>query len=151
LSKDTRNYREELRSILNSLADSLEHASDEAVMSELHESGEDPELRAKSVRTAFETAFKRFKQKKLKEAQLKYKSSVLKIRELEQIVPQTIADLRVSLAAFFNTQPHWKTQLLTAQCREFKDLTDTDIRSLVKQLKILGAWKDVSGNCTENV
>lgn len=139
MAEQSQEHAKQLQAFLNALEESVWRTSDQAILEECLEEGTDPKLVARRVRNVLKDAVKRHKQNKLLEAQQRYRSALAALQHCEQSVPTSSHILRDLLLSFFAIRPEFRTQILTAQCRDFRDLTDADILSLVKQLAILGA------------
>ena len=57
-------------------------------------------------------------------------------------LPRSADERREMLNAFFASRPDIGSALLTAQHREFSELTDADVEDTLRQLKELGALDD---------
>lgn len=133
-----RDYEAELRAIMDTLAESVAEASDEDILAEAREAGEDPARTTARVRAVLRRAVKDYEQKPLREAQKAYEESVQSIRARTFVLPNTPESRRKLFTLVMNQKPELGRALLTAQHREFEDLTDVDIQSYLEQLGALG-------------
>lgn len=133
-----RDYEAELRAIMDALAESVADASDEDILAEAREAGEDPARTAARIRTVLRRAAKDYEQKPLREAQRAHEESVRSIRARTFSLPRTAESRRELFTLVMNRKPELGQALLTAQHREFNDLTDADIQSCLEQLGALG-------------
>lgn len=126
------------------LAESVAETSDEEILEETREQGEDPRAAASHVRNVLFSAAKDYQQRHLREAQRRYEQNVSAMKQKTYDLPKSANERRLLLDRVFSLQPAMKSAILTAQHRDFKSLTDTDIESYLKQLKELGALNDLS-------
>lgn len=132
------NPEEELRALWDVFAESIAESSDEEVLAEAREEGEDPHETAERVRSALRDAVKSFQQRRLHEAEQDYKRRIAEIYERQHRLPANPEQRRELLSLVFTRIPSMQAALLTAQHREFANLTDEDIESYLKQLAELG-------------
>jgi hypothetical protein len=142
MSEKPRNYEEDLASIMNALAESVLEMSDEEILAEAREEGEDPEEVAERVKNVLLEAVKAYEQRHLRTDQEQYKRRVAAMGDKRCEMPTTPNEKRKLLAAFFARNLAMKSVLLTVQHRKFEDLTDADVESHLRQLKELGALDD---------
>jgi hypothetical protein len=135
-----RNYEAELFNVMNALGESEWEMSDEEVLEEAREDGEDPAKEAECVRDIFRKALKEYQQAPLREAQKKYEERLSNLFKKDFHMPESSEDRRSLLDGFLASRPEIGSALLTGAHREFKDLTDADVESFIKQLMELGAF-----------
>jgi hypothetical protein len=145
MSEQERNYEEELRAILYALADSVADMSDAEIVAEVREGGDDPKASADRVRSLLLDASKSYQQRHLREAQKQYERRIAAMRERKYSLPSSPEARRSLLAAVFARKPEMQLALLTAQHREFRNLTDADIENCLKQLDELGVLDELPG------
>lgn len=148
MAEKPRDYEAELLAIMNALAESVAEASDADILAEAREAGEDPTRTAARVRKVLMRAAKDYEQRRLREAQRAYDERVSSIRARPYVVPETPNGRRRLFTLVMSRKPELGSALLTAQHREFKDLTDADIQSCLEQLVALGVleeFQDPSG------
>ena len=75
---------------------------------------------------------------KLREAERIYKQKVARLKDNRFELPKSQVDRRNLLAAVFAAKPDIQSLMLTAQHRDFDQLTDSDVESSLKQLAYLG-------------
>jgi hypothetical protein len=138
VSKQPETHEKELRAIMYALAESIAQASDEEILAEVREEGDNPEIEAEHIRSRLRDTAKAYQQQKLRAAQQQYDAHIAGMRNKEYALPTTPGARRTLLAAVFARIPELQTALLTAQYRDFSNLTDADIESQLKQLKELG-------------
>lgn len=139
-----RNYEAELFNVMNTLGESEWEMSDEEVLKEVREEGEDPEKEAERIRDIFRRAFKEHQQAPLREAQKKYEEHLTSMFKKDVSLPPSPEERRNLLDGFLASRPDLSSALLTGAHREFKDLTDADVESYIKQLTELGAFESPS-------
>jgi hypothetical protein len=138
------NYEKELQAIMYALAESVAEASDEDILTETQEDGENPDDAAERVRNVLLGAVKDFRQRRLVEAQRQYELHIAAMERKKYNLPATTGERRNLLNLVLSRQPEMQSALLTAQYRDFKDLTDADVESYLKQLQELGALDNIS-------
>lgn len=133
-----RDYEVELRAIMDALAESVVEVSDADILAEAREAGEEPARTAERVRTVLKRAGKDYEQKRLREAQKAYEQRLQSIQAQPYVLPKTPESCRYLFNLVMTRKPELGQALVTAQHREFKDLTDADIQSCLEQLGALG-------------
>ena len=145
MAEKPRDYEAELLAIMNALAESVAEASDADILAEAREAGEDPGRTAARVRALLGRAVKDNQQRRLREAQKDYNERVRVLRARPYALPRTPEDRRKLFVLVMSRKPEIGSALLTAQHREFKDLTDADIQSCLEQLGALGVLDELQG------
>ena len=140
----SRDYELELFNVMNALADVEWEMSESEILDELRGDGRDLETEAESVREIFRRAVKEFRQAPLRDAQKRYEQRVSNICKRDFRLPNSASERRELLSAFMAQTPDFGNSILTAQHREFKDLTDIDVESYLNQLMELGAIESSS-------
>ncbi len=131
-------YDEQLANIMCGLADSVLELSDEQILSEIREEGIDPAIEAARIRNVLRQASKAHRQKKLREAKHTYEQRIAEMRTRQYDLPASAAERRDLLAAVFAARPNIQSAMLTTQHRDFRELSDADVETFLKQLKELG-------------
>ena len=134
-----RNYTKELDSLVNTLADSVLELSDEELLAEAIENGEDIQAQSQVVNNLLRATLRKFKQRKLIEAEELYREKSKEAFDGEHDLPQTPLERRAFLISFLQNNPDIGRAILTTQHRNFQELSDEDIESYLKQLAALGA------------
>ena len=145
MAEKARDYEAELLAIMNALAESVAEASDADILAEAREAGEDPGRSAARVRALLGRAVKDYEQRRLREAQKDYDERVRALRARPYALPRTPEDRRKLFDLVMSRKPEIGAALLTAQHREFQDLTDADIQSFLEQLGALGVLDELRG------
>ena len=143
MTERARNYEEELVRTMDAVAESIWEMSDEEVLKEAIENGEDLEKTAERIRLLFCKTYKEHIQRPLYEAQQQYETNIADMARKNEELPNTPAGRRTLLEAFMASHPQMGADLLTAQHRNFSELTDADIKSCLEQLQELGALDEV--------
>lgn len=139
---DERDDDRKRRAIYNAIADSIMEMGEEEILAEAREAGEDPARTAERLRHIFRAADREYEQLNLRQAAEQYTRSLVAIRSCKAELPSEANARREMLAALFAREPEMGSALLTAQHRQFKNLSDLDVTSLLVQLKALGALDD---------
>jgi hypothetical protein len=139
----SRDYELELFNVMNAIGDIELEMSEEELLDELRREGKDIEKQAEHVREAFRMAIREYRKAPLLEAQKKYEEHLSRIVTRDFKLPETAVERRNLLSGLFARKPEFR-ELLTAQHREFKDVTDADVESYLKQLIELGALESES-------
>jgi hypothetical protein len=139
MADQKRDYDAELFNVMSALAETEWEMTDKEVIEDARVRGEDIEKEAELVKDIFRRALKEHRQAPLREAQQKYKDRVASMFRDEISLPQSADGRRELLDAFFASRPELGSALLTAQHREFSELTDSDVEDFLRQLKELGA------------
>ncbi len=129
---------EKLSTIMNRLADSVLELSDEQVLAEEREQGSDSLKEAERIRDGLRRSSKMHRMQKLQAAARAYEEQVTRLQNNEYGLPDSAAKRRQLLAAIFSSRPDMQSVMLTAQHRNFDQMTDLDIESLLRQLADLG-------------
>src|SRR2546423_8668932 len=139
---DERDCQKKQQAIYGAIADSIIGMSDEEILAEAREAEEDPAAIAERLRKLFRGADREYSRYNFRQAADQYGRSVAAIRSCKAELPAEADDRRAMLAALFAREPEMGSALLTAQHRQFKNLSDLDVTSLLVQLKALGALDD---------
>lgn len=123
---------EQLELIMDALAESVAQMSDQDVISEF---GADPPPHTRDILRA---AAKRHAQAKLRHAREQYELVTESLLNGPYELPKDASGRRTLLGAIIAAKPDLRQVVFTAQHRDFKDLTDADIESFLKQLDQLG-------------
>jgi hypothetical protein len=130
-----RDYSQERLRIFNAIADSIAESTDQEFVSELSEGGENVQDIAARVRQTIQRVVKRSEQQSRDVKLPSFPESVGQLRKMDWNAP--INELRDFLDVILNRMPQYKG-IVTVHCRDFKELPDAEVRSIVKQLQELG-------------
>ncbi len=134
---------ERLHALANAMADSVEAASDEQLLADARSAGVDPNQAKSRVQQLLRGVVKASKQRRLEQAQAEYKSSVAAFCAATARIPAVPKQQRELLTHVFQTHPEIRS--VTLQHREFSELTDSDVQSLLRQLEQLGMLEGLNG------
>ena len=132
-----RDYEKEWASFIDGLVDSELELSDQQILESVQAEGEDPNAIANNIRQLFKTTDKNFRQERLRKAKKEHEEQVSKIRSQKYILPKKENERRELFFDILKNLPSMFPEF-TFQNRNFKDLTDKDIESSLKQLVDLG-------------
>ncbi|HBP88868.1 MAG TPA: hypothetical protein DD706_14370 [Nitrospiraceae bacterium] len=138
MTKGPRKYDEELRALFEELAEIEAQSSDDEILAMAQEDGENPQLAAQQIRNLFQNKVKAYQQRALHAAQEKYRQQIQSLYQNSFKLPKSIQEKRNLLVRVFSLEPDMEAALLTAQHREFKNLTNEDIEGYLNQLLELG-------------
>jgi hypothetical protein len=139
MCSDRRDAEKNLDSILEGMLNSIEDASPEDVAQELRANGEDLNAIGAEVKDSLLAAVKRFEQRRLTAAREAYKSRIE--TQSRYVLPATPKAQREQLLAIMSAKPQMAA-MLTAQHRNFENLSDEDIKSALEELAELGVFED---------
>lgn len=134
---------ERLHAFANAMADSVEAASDEQLLADARAAGVDPNQTNSRVQQLLRGAVKASKQRRLEKAHAEYEASVAAFRAATAGSPALPKQQRALLTHVFKTHPQIRS--VTLQHREFSELTDSDVQSLLRQLEQLGMLEGIDG------
>jgi hypothetical protein len=130
-------HEEELMRVMFGLAESLVEAPESEVLEEADQNHVNLLDEAEEVRGILRSAGRYYLQRKLLESRQAYEKAVAEMRAQEYDLPGTPAEHRELLGAILRERPDFEPIVVTAQHRNFSELTDEDVTSFLKQLKIL--------------
>jgi hypothetical protein len=120
------------------LADSVEEASPLEILQEAEKGGVNLLDEAEEVRGVLRSAGRQYLQRKLRESREAYECALVKMQKEECDLPESAGERRLLLEGILRERPAYQEIVVTAQHRNFGELTDDDVRSFLRQLKILG-------------
>lgn len=135
---DKKNYDDELSAIMNRAADSMLELPEEELLAEEREAGVDPVKEAERIRGVLRRVSKMLRLQKLEEAEHVYHEHLRRLKGRQHQLPESPTKRRELLAAVFASQPDMRPLMVTAQHRDFDQLTDGDVESFLRQLADLG-------------
>lgn len=133
---------EKARRVLEAIAESVAEASDDEILEEMRAEGEDPTAVAQEVRSTLFRGVGAYKKAKLHAACEQHERQVEELRHKNFCLPDTPAAMRALLTKILTLVPEYGPALLTAQYRDFSELSDEDVRQHLVQLAHLGALED---------
>ena len=132
-----RSPADQLDALYDQLVDAV-LAADEAMLDALlREEGRDPQVIAEEVQRECATAARVCRTQPLREARARYTQSVAHLRQHRHALPETPAARRALLARVLHSSAVAR-EALTLQHREFRNLGDEDVASLLAHLAALG-------------
>jgi len=132
-------YERQLQAITDALSESVAEATDAEILAETREEGQEPESVANRVRNFLLSTSKTFLQREMTESRKQYERDVAALQGRRYTLPATAQERRSLLAWVFQQKP----EFLTAQWRDFENLTDEDVESCLKQMQELGILDDI--------
>ena len=131
-------YDEQLMRLMNELADSLAQADESEMLEEARNDEANLLNEAQEISGVLDAAGRQYVQRKLRESRLAYDAAISQMKDAYYDLPGTAVDRKRLLQFALERQPGLEPALITAQFREFSDLTDEDVLGLLRQLKELG-------------
>jgi len=129
--------RDELRALQKGLAESVLSTPDEQLLEEVKEEGLDPTVVAEETRALLMNTVKRFKQRALVAAKEDHRQKAAQLATQRFRLPEG-ADEKRQMLDVVVAQHQQVGKMLTMQYRNFKDITDDDVESLLQQFGVLG-------------
>jgi hypothetical protein len=130
-------HEEQVMLVMNMLADSLAEARESEVLEEVRHGHENLLDEANEVRAILGSACRDHLQRKLREARQAYEAALGQLQQTEYDLPSTTSERRSLLYSVLTRRPDFEAVVMTTQFRDFKNLTDDDVLSLLRQLKEL--------------
>ena len=124
--------------VMFDLGESLVEAPESEVLEEARLNRVNLLDEAEEVRAILRSAGRRYLQRKLRESRQAYDTAVAEMQGKQYDLPKTAAERRQLLDAILQDRPDFEAIVITAQHRNLSQLTDEDVTSFLKQLKILG-------------
>ncbi len=129
--------RRPLDGILDGLAESVASEDPEELLAEARAAGQNPESTAQRFKNIASAALKKFEQRKLEAAREAYRIRSGERPVNNDSVANTPEERKRQLSSLLESNPDVGA-VLTAQHREFGNLTDEDIESTLEDLAELG-------------
>ncbi len=111
--------------------------SDEEVLAELREAGEDPEALAEAARQVIGHAIRARAEAKRRELRQSYEANCAAIAQRKHQLPATAAEQRALLSSLIMRNPGIRSAV-TLHHRELRTLSDYDVRGYLEKLAELG-------------
>lgn len=137
MPKKPRKGEEEMAYLLDFLAESVLDASDEDLLSEAREDGEDPEAIVPQVTAVIEGAVAAAAQNRRGQIREAYEAKLASMRNRVLRLPATAAERLDLLKSVLASNPDLQPAL-TLQHRDLNDLTESDIEGYLRKLHELG-------------
>jgi len=127
-----RKHDDELDLLMSFLAESVAQMNDDQIREEY---GDEPGSRTKEI---FKAAIREFGRQKVRQARSEYESAAKALSSRSYNLPSGRSERRELFSAILSKRPDLCSPAFTAQHRELRDLTDSDIESFLRQLAELG-------------
>lgn len=131
-------HEQELMGVMFGLSESVAEAQASEILEEAARSGVNLLDEAEEVQGILRSAGRQYLRRKLRESREAYERAVENMKGQEYDLPETAAERRKLLNAILQERPDFEPIVITAQHRDFTELTDDDVSSFLKQLKSLG-------------
>ena len=131
-------HEQELMRVMFGLSESVAEATPSEVLEEAVRSGVNLLDEAEEVRGILRSAGRQYLRRKLRESREAYERAVEEMKRQKYDLPETAGERRQLLNAILQERPDVEPIVMTAQHRDFTELTDDDVRSFLEQLKNLG-------------
>jgi predicted transcriptional regulator len=128
---------EALRALYEEFAENALEASDEEIVQELKDEGATVEAVAEHMRSVLRLTWKTHQQAALREARERYQREANTLKAKTWAVPTSAAARRQLLTGVLTSRPE-AGLALSAQFRDFNEMTDEDVESWLQQFGHLG-------------
>ena len=134
-------HEKDICSLFAALADNVESVSDEELLAEVRDDGCNPEEVGHEMRVFIENTVKAFKQRALIAAKEQHQREKARLTGAALRVPPGAGE-RLQLLNTIIARQQQAGRMLTAQNREFREMTDEDVESWLQQFAALGLVDD---------
>jgi hypothetical protein len=124
-----------LQRLYCALAESSLKDTDEEVTRAI---GPEAPEKAEKVRLTLLDGVKAYRQRALNDAMIIYREELKRFKESQFKIPSSVGEKRQLLESVFQRFPQGERTFLTLQHRGFKNLSDADVESCLRQLEALG-------------
>jgi hypothetical protein len=131
-------HEEGVMRLMFGLADSIADASPSEVLEEADQNQINLLDEADEVRGILRAAGRQYLQRKLRESRQAYETAVTELQAKQYDLPKSTKERKELLRVTLRERPDFQPIVMTAQHRNFKELSDEDVTSFLKQLKDLG-------------
>jgi hypothetical protein len=131
-------HEEEVMHLLFGLADWVAEASPTEMLEEAEQHRVNLLDEAEEVRGILRSAGRRYLQRKLRKSRQAYETAITEMHAKRYDLPESAVERRQLLNTVLRDRPDFQPIVMTAQHRNFSELTDEDVASFLKQLKDLG-------------
>jgi hypothetical protein len=135
---EPRDILQELRDVMDAVSEPVLQMSDEDLLAEAIESGENPEQAASNLRALLRTSVKDYKQRHLRAAKAEYEREAYASNQCQTRLPTSAEERRALLNLVCKQNPEIGAAL-TLRHRNFEVLTDADVTTSLEELQELGA------------
>lgn len=137
-----RDYVDELKRVMNALADAAAQVPDEELIADAREAGVDLAAEGEAVRALLRKEVQKYKKRKLDDARRAYEAASYSLVTGTYDLPATPKARRDLLAHVLTVRPQVQG-MLTLQFRELDQVSDGDIESSLRKLSALGLLDDL--------
>lgn len=144
--KNPKDDRERLMNLYESISESIMSTSDDEIFKECEEEGKNPVVVAENMRAILASHIKSHNRQRLVEAQ-KGLQKAKQIQNSQQVWGDTEndrEDKRTLLQTLLSSIPDLSQAPLTVAFRDHNELSDSDVDSLLEDLRELGYWNSDS-------
>jgi hypothetical protein len=131
-------HEEQVMRLMFGLADSIADASPSEVLEEARQGEINLLDEADEVRGILRAAGRQHLQRKLRESRQAYETAVTELQAKQYDLPTSAKERMELLQVTLRERPDFEQIVMTAQHRNFTELSDEDVTSFLKQLKDLG-------------
>jgi hypothetical protein len=131
-------HEEAVMRLMFGLADSVAEAQPSEILQEAEKNQANLLDEAEEVRGILRSAGRTYLQRKLRKSREDYETAVAEMHERRYDLPESALERRQLLEGLLRERPDFQPIVITAQHRDFTELTDDDVTSFLKQLKNLG-------------
>ena len=131
-------YEEAVMRLMFGLADSIEEAPAPEILEDAEKTGVNLLDDAEEVKGVLRSAGRSYLQRKLRESRAAYEAAVSSLQKENCDLPEGAEERRQLLHGVLRDRPQFQEIVMTAQHREFSELSDDDVISFLRQLKSLG-------------
>jgi hypothetical protein len=132
-----RDYVKEFEAIMDGIEDSVLEASDEEILAEAREAGEDVKVSAERLRSRLLEVVNGFKRERLLIARKERARALADLEKARASLPTSHDERRTLLQAVLAQHSDVRGRL-TAQYRDLTRLSDEDVESCLRHLQALG-------------
>lgn len=138
MAEKQRSGEEKLSNLTEALAGRIVEMPYEEFVDELRAEGIDPKRVATKARSIRLEAIKNHRLKGLREARARYEKHAAEYKAGWTVLPGTPASRRAALGAILASPSAASLAHITAQFRDFKEMSDEDVDSSYRQMLLLG-------------
>ena len=134
--------RRQLEAVLEALGQHIESATDEEFLEQAKDSGENLAAISRDVKSVFQDQLKAFRRLRRDAVRHAHQARVDAQSASRRSLPKTFDEKRALLNTVLASRPQFR-EMLTAQHRNFSDLTDEDLDSYLEELSDLGVLDEI--------
>ena len=134
--------RQQLEAVLEALGQHIEATTDEEFLEQAKDSGENLDAISRDVKSVFQNQLRAFRRLRRDAVRHAYQARVEAHSASRRSLPKTFDEKRALLDAVLASRPQFR-EMLTAQHRNFSNLTDEDLDSYLEELSDLGVLDEI--------